>query len=127
MIAPVALNDYEMNILLADDETSTTEPVSFVLRRSGHDVDVVHDGEDALSALKKNPGRYQVVVTDHLMQKVSGLELVDQMRKINFNGKIVVLSAFLTGELEASYRKFGADKFISKPFDLAELRSAVAG
>jgi len=115
-----------MNILLADDETSTTEPVSFVLRRSGHDVDVVHDGEDALSALKKNPDRYQILMTDHLMTKVSGLELVDQLRKTNFHGKIVVLSAFLTGELEAAYRKFGANKFISKPFDLADLRNAVA-
>lgn len=115
-----------MNILLADDETSTTEPVSFVLRRSGHDVDVVHDGEDALSALKKNPERYQVLVTDHQMHKVSGLELVGQFRKANFHGRIVVLSAFLTGELEASYRKCGADKFISKPFDLADLRNAVA-
>lgn len=115
-----------MTILLADDETSTTEPVSFVLRRSGHDVDVVHDGEDALSALKKNPDRYQILMTDHLMNKVSGLELVDQLRKTNFHGKIVVLSAFLTGELEASYRKFGANKFISKPFDLADLRNAVA-
>jgi len=115
-----------MTILLADDETSTTEPVSFVLRRSGHDVDVVHDGEDALSMLKKNPDRYQVLVTDHLMRKISGLELVGQLRKTNFHGKIVVLSAFLTGELEASYRRFGADKFISKPFDLADLRNAVA-
>src|SRR5580704_14872484 len=115
-----------MTILLADDETSTTEPVSFVLRRSGHSVDVVHNAEDALSAFKKNPDRYQVLVTDHLMHNVSGLELVDKLRKTNFHGKIVVLSAFLTGELEASYRKFGADKFISKPFDLSELRNAVA-
>ncbi|HWB58096.1 MAG TPA: response regulator [Chthoniobacteraceae bacterium] len=115
-----------MNILLADDETSTTEPVSFVLRRSGHDVDVVHDGEDALSALKKNPDRYQLLVTDHLMNKISGLELVDLVRKTNFRGKIVVLSAFLTGDLEASYRKLGADRFISKPFELADLRRAVA-
>ena len=115
-----------MTILLADDETSTTEPVSFVLRRSGHSVDVVHDGEDALSALKNNPDRYQILMTDHLMNKVSGLELVDKLRKTNFHGKIVVLSAFLTGELEASYRKFGANKFISKPFDLADLRNAVA-
>ena len=115
-----------MTILLADDETSTTEPVSFVLRRSGHDVDVVHNAEDVLTALKKNPDRYQVLVTDHLMQNITGLELVDKLRKTNFHGKIVVLSAFLTGELEASYRKFGADKFISKPFDLAELRNAVS-
>src|ERR1700733_7017996 len=113
-----------MNILLADDETSTTEPVSFVLRRSGHAVDVVHDGEEALSTLKQHPERYQILVTDHLMNKVSGLELVDKLRKTKFHGRIVVLSAFLTGELEASYRKFGAEKFISKPFDIADLRNA---
>ncbi len=115
-----------MNILLADDEMSTTEPVSFVLRRSGHAVDVVHDGEEALSALKQDPERYQVLVTDHLMNKVSGLELVSKLRNTKFHGRIVVLSAYLTGELEASYRKFGANKFLTKPFDLAELRNAVA-
>lgn len=116
-----------MNILLADDETSTTEPVSFVLRRSGHAVDVVHDGEEALTAVKEHPDRYQVLVTDHLMRKLSGLELVSKLRKTKFSGKIVVLSAFLTGELEATYRKYGADIFVSKPFDLSELRNAVAG
>jgi DNA-binding response OmpR family regulator len=115
-----------MNILLADDEVSTTDPVSFVLRRSGHEVDVVHDGEDALSALKEHPDHYQILMTDHLMKKLNGLELVDKLRKTNFHGRIVVLSAYLTGELVESYRKLGASKFIPKPFDLTELRAAVA-
>jgi len=115
-----------LHILLADDETSTTTAVSFVLKKAGHHVDVVHDGGDALELLKKSPDEYQLLITDHLMEKVSGLELVQKLGKTNFHGRIFVLSAYLTGELVASYRQMGVSHFVDKPFDVADLRNAVA-
>jgi CheY-like chemotaxis protein len=115
----------QLNILLADDETSTTASVSHVLKRCGHLVDVVHDGEDAFLKLKQAPDRYQILITDHKMMRVSGVELLERLRKTDFCGKIVVLSGYLTRELDGAYRALGAHRLISKPFDLPELRGAI--
>lgn len=115
-----------LNILLADDETSTTAAVSYVLTRVGHRVDVVHDGQAALELINKSPEEYQLLITDHLMQNLSGLQLAEKVVKTKFHGRILVLSAFVSKDLESSYRKFGVTQFVNKPFDLMELRNAVA-
>jgi len=114
-----------MNILVVDDETSTIISVAFVLRHCGYTVDSVEDGEDALCRLKENLERYHILITDHAMMKVSGLQLVEQLRTTEFRGKIVVLSSHLTRDLRDSYEALGADRFISKPFDLIELRQTI--
>ena len=114
-----------LNILVVDDEKSVTTTVSFVLQRSGYTVDVVHDGEDALSRLVKSPDHYQILITDNCMRKVSGLELVQRLQERDFQGRIVVLSGSLSLELEEAYRALGADKIMRKPFGIAELRKTI--
>ncbi len=109
-----------LNILLADDETSTTAAVSYVLKRVGHRVDVVHDGQAALELIKKSPEEYHLLITDHLMQNLSGLELAEKVVKTTFHGRILVLSAYVSKDLETSYRKFGITQFVNKPFDIVE-------
>jgi|ERR1700677_2696836 len=113
------------NILVADDEKPVTTSVSFVLKRVGHTVDVVFDGVDALARIGENPAHYHILITDHLMLKMSGLELLVKLRKTPFKGKVIVLSGNLTAQLEEEYAKLGANKFIHKPFEIAELREAV--
>jgi CheY-like chemotaxis protein len=114
-----------LNILVADDEKPVTTSVSFVLKRAGHTVDEVHDGDQALDRITKQPGYYHILITDHIMVKMSGLDLLARLRNTDFNGKIIVLSGNLTTQLEEEYRKLGAEKIIHKPFELSELREAV--
>jgi len=115
-----------LNILLADDESATIATVSFILKRAGHKVAVAHDGQEALEMLKQSPHEFHVLITDHAMQNVSGLELVEKLHETPFRGRVIVLSAYLTKDLESSYRAHGVSHFINKPFDLGELRDAVA-
>ena len=115
-----------LHILLADDESDTTTVVSYILKREGHRVDVVHNGREALELIKNSPEEYQLLITDHLMKELSGLELVEKLKKTPFHGRILVLSAYISSGLETSYRKIGVNQFVNKPFDLAELRNAVA-
>lgn len=121
----MAENTKHYNILVADDEKSVTTSVSLVLKRAGHVVDAVPDGEDAYAKIIQDPVRYQILITDHLMVKVSGLELVARLQKSDFRGKILVLSGNLTAQIEEAYHKLGIQKIIHKPFELSELRDAV--
>jgi DNA-binding response OmpR family regulator len=115
-----------LNILIADDEPSTIVAVSFVLRHSGHLVDAVNDGTAAFSLITGNLGYYHILITDHAMFEISGLDLIARLRATEFQGRIVVLSGKLTRELTKSYLALGADRLISKPFDIAELRKTIA-
>jgi len=114
-----------LNILIVDDEKSVTASIEMVLKRSGHTVDVLHDGDDALARLEELPAKYEVLITDHFMRRLSGLQLLQELREKPFKGRIIVLSGYLTNELEAECRSAGAHKIIRKPFDLHELRTAV--
>lgn len=113
-----------MRILVVDNGESMTMPVAVVLRQAGNHVEIIHDGEKALSAVTANPDHYNLVITDHRM-RFTGLQIVSGLRGIGFPGEILVLSASLQCNVEEEYRKLGVETFITKPFDLSELRQAV--
>jgi len=91
----------------------------------GHVVDVLHDGADALTRLIEWPKHYHVLITDHEMPRLSGLELLQHLEGKLFGGKIVVMSGSMTDPLETQYKSLGAFKVIRKPFKVEELRLAV--
>jgi len=114
-----------LNILVVDDEKAVTSSVRVVLKALGHVVDVLHDGDEALEMLLESPDQYQILITDHHMCRLSGLQLLQGLQGGAFKGKVAVLSGYLTADLESQYRSLGADKILRKPFELDELRNAV--
>ena len=114
-----------LNILLAEDERSVAFSVSFALKADGHRIEVVSDGEEALSELTRKPGAFDLIITDHSMPRMNGVELVKRLRDAAFGGKIVVLSAHLSAENRAAYLALGVDLMVPKPFDVHLLRAAI--
>jgi len=114
-----------LNILVVDDEVPFTELIKAVLKNAGHSVDVVYDGGDALAKLTAMPEHYHILITDHSMRKVSGLELLVHLPVNSFKGRIIVLSGYLTLELDAKYRALGVDKIMGKPFAAVSLCQAI--
>lgn len=114
-----------LNILLAEDEPSVAFAVSFALKADGHKIEIVADGEQALFELTAKPGAFELLITDHSMPRMNGVELVKRLRDTAFGGKIVVLSAHLSAENRAAYVALGVDIMIPKPFDVHELRAAI--
>jgi DNA-binding response OmpR family regulator len=115
-----------LNILLAEDERSVAFSILFALKADGHKIEIVKDGEEALSELKRKPGAFDLLITDHSMPRMNGVELVKRLRNTAFRGKIVVLSAHLSAENRAAYFALGVDVIIPKPFDVHRLRAAIS-
>jgi len=111
-----------LKILAVDDEPSITESMRFIFASPRYQLTSAEDGDDALSRLAADPDTYDVVITDNNMPNVSGVELVQKLRERSFAGKIMVLSAHLSSELRAAYKKMAVDAMIDKPFDIHELR-----
>lgn len=114
-----------LNILLAEDERSVAFSISFALKADGHTIEIVSDGEEALSELTRKPGAFDLLITDHSMPRMNGVELVKRLRESGFQGKIVVLSAHLSAENRAAYLALGVDMMVPKPFDVHQLRASI--
>lgn len=114
-----------LNILLAEDERSVAFSISFALKADGHKIEIVADGEQAFADLTAKPEAFDILITDHSMPRMNGVELVRRLRDTAFRGKIVVLSAHLSAETRAAYVALGVDLMIPKPFDVHQLRAAI--
>jgi len=84
------------------------------------------NGWEALIKIGATARPFDVVITDHRMPRMTGLQLVRQLRAQNFGGKILVLSAHLSDEDIRAYEELNVDMMMSKPFDFDELQQAMA-
>ena len=114
-----------LKILTVEDESAVTQFLALLLAGPTCKVTSAADGAEALAKIGATAQSFDVVITDHKMPRVSGLELVRQLRARNFPGKIIVLSAHLTEKNVQAYQALSVDMMISKPFDVSELRQAI--
>ncbi|MFZ5482130.1 MAG: sigma-54-dependent transcriptional regulator [Myxococcota bacterium] len=110
-------------VLVVDDEPSIRKVLQAHLARDGHHVDCAADGAEAVERLAGEP--WDLVITDLKMPGVGGLELLAHVRA-NFPGlPLIIITAHGTVDSAVEALKLGAQDYITKPFDLAELRAAV--
>ncbi len=114
-----------LRILTVEDETAVARLLALVLCGPKCKVVAASGGAEALAKIAAAVQPFDIVITDHKMPRMTGLELVRKLRAQNFPGKIVVLSAFLDAENTRSYQALGVDLLLAKPFDLDELRHAI--
>jgi CheY-like chemotaxis protein len=112
-------------VLYVDDMRELREVARLALTRVGHKVELAPDGVDAFEMVTRNPTAYDMVITDHHMTGMNGLELVMKLREVNFPGIIAVVSSELNPDVEHEYRALGVEKILNKPVELAQLRALV--
>ncbi len=106
-------------VLVADDEPAVLEVLSHVVEDMGHDVLRARDGEEALGLARSK--RPQLVVTDHMMPRLSGVELCRRLRsdEVLKHTPVILLSAVLPhGAPEAS-------AFLHKPFEITDFEALI--
>ena len=115
-----------LRVLYADDMRELRDLLELVLGRDGHKVESVCDGNLAMDLIQRDPNAIDVVITDHHMPTVSGLELVARLRGLPYKGKIIVFSSELSREVDDGYRSHKVDYILPKPVFPAELRALFA-
>jgi DNA-binding response OmpR family regulator len=114
-----------LNILSVDDEFRVAHALAFALGNPARKLTLAFSADEALAKVSDHSEPFDVVIIDHKMPKVSGIELVQRLRAANFGGKIIVLSAHLTDENRRAYAELNVDTMLTKPFDVHELREVV--
>jgi two-component system, chemotaxis family, chemotaxis protein CheY len=104
-----------LRILYAEDLLQLREFMTIMLGREGHTVETAEDGAAALEQLRANLSAFDVLITDHHMPRLNGLDLVREVRKLPFAGKIIVFSSELSDIVHEQYERLGVDLTLPKP------------
>ena len=115
-----------MQILVVEDEKAVAHMIAMVLGGPAARAVRARNGWEALIKIGATARPFDVVITDHRMPRMTGLELVRQLRAQSFGGKILVLSAHLSDDDIRAYEELSVDMMMSKPFDFDELQEAMA-
>jgi len=113
-------------ILLAEDDESMRDFLTKALKRAGHEVFAVADGEDGIEALGDAPGAYELLLTDIVMPGVDGIELARRAAEVDPGLKIMFITGFAAVALNAGAGAPSKAKVLSKPFHLRDLVDEVA-
>ena len=112
-------------LLVVEDEEAIADGLVFNLRRKQYRVDLARDGRAALEFLRD--ARYDLVLLDVRLPEVDGFEVCQQLRRDGNFVPVLMLTARTQPDDIVYGLKLGADDYVTKPFDLAELLARIEG
>jgi two-component system, OmpR family, response regulator len=110
-------------ILVVDDDPELQNLVGFALQREGYEVLHALDALDGLKIIEKE--KIDLALVDIMMPKMDGLEMLSRLRAANQNLSVIVMTALSAPEAAVSALRDQASDFLTKPFDLPQLLSAI--
>jgi len=112
-----------MRITLVEDNISLAKGITYRLEDAGHAVDVLHDGMQAQEYLKRD--RADLVILDINLPGTDGLTLLSQLRGRGDSRPVILLTARTETQDRVTGLDTGADDYLIKPFEMAELEARV--
>ena len=109
-------------VLVVDDEKLIVKGIRFSLEQDGMEVDCAYDGEEALELARQN--QYDMVLLDVMLPKMTGFEVCQQIREFS-NVPIVMLTAKGEDMDKILGLEYGADDYITKPFNILEVKARI--
>ncbi|MGI6007768.1 MAG: response regulator transcription factor [Ruminococcus sp.] len=109
-------------VLVVDDEKLIVKGIRFSLEQDGMEVECAYDGEEALEMVKANS--YDIILLDLMLPKISGLEVCQQIREFS-QVPIIMLTAKGEDMDKILGLEYGADDYITKPFNILEVKARI--
>lgn len=109
-------------VLVVDDEKLIVKGIRFSLEQDGYEVDCAYDGEEALNLAKET--EYDIVLLDVMLPKMDGLEVCQAIREFS-EMPIIMLTAKGSDMDKILGLEYGADDYITKPFNILEVKARI--
>lgn len=109
-------------VLVVDDEKLIVKGIRYSLEQEGMEVDCAYDGEEALE--KAKTGDYDMILLDIMLPKLTGLEVCQQIREFS-SVPIIMLTAKGEDMDKILGLEYGADDYITKPFNILEVKARI--
>ena len=108
-------------VLVVDDEADTREVLSEFCRSLGLTVTSADDGRSAVTAIRRSPAQFRVVLTDIWMRGADGFEVLKAARDANPSSYVVMITGYATLDSALRAVREGAYDYLPKPFALGQL------
>ncbi|MBQ9738293.1 MAG: response regulator transcription factor [Alphaproteobacteria bacterium] len=112
-----------MRVLLIEDDKTIGQNIAMVLNKEGMVVDTSYLGEDGLEMAKLY--EYDIIIVDLMLPGIDGYDVVRSLRAARNNTPIMILSGLSGSDKKVKGLGFGADDYLTKPFDRSELIARV--
>lgn len=112
-----------MRLLIVEDNRELASWLGKALRQAQYAVDIAYDGEDAEHMLKV--AGYAVVILDLSLPKIDGLTLLKRLRQAGNKVPVIILTANASLDGRVAGLDSGADDYLAKPFEIAELEARI--
>ncbi len=112
-----------MRLLLVEDNPQLSDWLSRLLRQSGYAVDCVADGEDADHLLSVQD--YALVILDLALPQLDGMQVLRRLRERGSQVPVIILTANASLDGRVKGLDLGADDYLAKPFEMAELEARI--
>lgn len=109
-------------VLVVDDEKLIVKGIRFSLEQDGYEVDCAYDGEEAIEMAKKT--EYDIVLLDVMLPKHDGFEVCQAIREFS-DMPVIMLTAKGSDMDKILGLEYGADDYISKPFNILEVKARI--
>ena len=109
-------------VLVVDDEKLIVKGIRFSLEQDGMEVDCVYDGEEAVRMAREK--EYDIVLLDVMLPKLTGFEVCQQIREFS-TVPIIMLTAKGDDMDKILGLEYGADDYITKPFNILEVKARI--
>jgi DNA-binding response OmpR family regulator len=120
----MAVSDFRPRVLTVDDSPQVLGLLRAVLEKAGYKVDAVRDGSAAWSLL--NSASYSLIITDLNMPRLSGIELLRNMRRQGLETPAILLSGSLDEKCQEKATILGNVECVDKPFTATALLSVIS-
>lgn len=124
--SPPGLPIHPLRILYADELREMRVLVRLILSPLGHWLECLENGKLAWERIRAEPGAFDLVITDHHMPVLNGLEFVRLLRTVPFAGRIIVFSSDLDPRTASAYLSPKVDQILNKPVQPDVLRRIIA-
>lgn len=114
-------------LLVVDDNVGMTDVISLYFKED-ENIEVrfiAHDGKEAMEILDNNMNDIDMILLDIIMPKKDGVYVLEELNKRNINKKIIVETSYDNDEMIKLVGHLGASYFITKPFELDELKKRI--
>jgi two-component system cell cycle response regulator CtrA len=112
-----------MRVLLVEDDSSTAKSIEMMLKSEGYIVDITDLGEDGLEIGKIY--EYDIIILDLMLPDMDGYEVLKRLRAAKISTPILILSGLSELDNKLKGLGFGADDYLTKPFDKRELMARI--
>ena len=121
-VSKVEAEQMAKKVLVVDDEKLIVKGIRFSLEQDGMEVDYAYDGESALEAAHAK--QYDVILLDVMLPKMSGFDVCQQIREFS-DVPIIMLTAKGDDMDKILGLEYGADDYITKPFNILEVKARI--